>query len=66
MKAVMILLDQAHYDLIVDNLSRLNIRGVYLMERGLRQGSSDGDCTMDPTPGLRLTMPSSPWWRMTR
>ncbi|MCE5204661.1 MAG: hypothetical protein LLF80_00940 [Porphyromonadaceae bacterium] len=42
MKAVMILLDQAHYDLIVDNLSRLNIRGFTSWKEVYGRGSSDG------------------------
>jgi len=38
----MILLDQAHYDLIVDNLSRLNIRGFTSWKEVYGRGSSDG------------------------
>lgn len=42
MKAVMITLDQAHYDQIVDNLSRLNIRGFTAWKEVYGKGSSDG------------------------
>ena len=42
MKAVMIVLDQAHYDQIVENLSRLNIRGFTSWKEVYGRGSSDG------------------------
>lgn len=42
MKAVMIMLDQAHYDIIVENLSRLNIRGFTSWKEVYGRGSSDG------------------------
>ncbi|MDD2327086.1 MAG: hypothetical protein PHZ13_02045 [bacterium] len=42
MKAVMIMLDQAHYDLIVENLARLNIRGFTSWKEVYGRGSSDG------------------------
>ncbi|MBK5195717.1 MAG: hypothetical protein JJE08_06755 [Proteiniphilum sp.] len=42
MKAVMIILDQAHYDQIVDNLSKLNIRGFTAWKEVYGKGSSDG------------------------
>ena len=42
MKAVMILLDQAHYDEIVDNLSSLNIRGFTSWKEVFGKGSKDG------------------------
>jgi nitrogen regulatory protein PII len=42
MKAVMIMLDQAHYDQIVENLSRLNIRGFTSWKEVYGRGSSDG------------------------
>ena len=42
MKAVMIMLDQAHYDQIVENLSRLNIRGFTSWKEVYGRGSSAG------------------------
>lgn len=42
MKAVMIILDQAHYDIIVDKLERLNIRGFTSWKEVYGRGSSDG------------------------
>ncbi len=42
MKAVMIILDQAHYDEIVDNLSSLNIRGYTSWKEVYGKGSQDG------------------------
>ena len=42
MKAVMIMLDQAHYDQIVENLSRLTIRGFTSWKEVYGRGSSDG------------------------
>ena len=42
MKAVMIMLDQAHYDIIVDNLARLNIRGFTSWKEVYGRGSSNG------------------------
>ncbi len=38
----MIMLDQAHYDQIVENLSRLNIRGFTSWKEVYGRGSSDG------------------------
>ena len=38
----MIVLDQAHYDQIVENLSRLNIRGFTSWKEVYGRGSSDG------------------------
>ncbi|MDD4777404.1 MAG: hypothetical protein PHV53_03845 [Fermentimonas sp.] len=42
MKAVMILLDQAHYDQIVTDLSSLNIRGFTSWKEVYGRGSKDG------------------------
>ncbi|MDD4010279.1 MAG: hypothetical protein PHQ67_10835 [Fermentimonas sp.] len=42
MKAVMIVLDQAHYDEIVDNLSSLNIRGFTSWREVFGKGSKSG------------------------
>lgn len=42
MKAVMIVLDQAHYDKIVDDLSSLNIRGFTSWREVFGKGSKDG------------------------
>lgn len=42
MKAVMILLDQAHYDQLVDDLSSLNIRGFTSWKEVFGRGSKDG------------------------
>ncbi|MDD2938554.1 MAG: hypothetical protein PHS25_09735 [Proteiniphilum sp.] len=42
MKAVMILLDQAHYDQLVENLSSLNIRGFTSWKEVFGRGSKDG------------------------
>jgi len=42
MKAVMILLDQAHYDQIVRDLSSLNIRGFTSWKEVFGRGSKDG------------------------
>ena len=42
MKAVMIILDQAHYDIIVDKLERLNIRGFTSWKEVYGKGSNDG------------------------
>ncbi len=42
MKAVMILLDQAHYDQLVENLSTLNIRGFTSWKEVFGRGSKDG------------------------
>ena len=42
MKAVMIILDQAHYDIIVDKLDRLNIRGFTSLKEVYGKGSKDG------------------------
>lgn len=42
MKAVMILLDQAHYDKIVEDLSSLNIRGFTSWKEVFGKGSKDG------------------------
>ena len=36
------MLDQAHYDLIVENLARLNIRGFTSRKEVYGRGSSDG------------------------
>ena len=43
MKAVMIILDQAHYDEIVENLSRLNIRGFTSWKEVFGRGSKTGE-----------------------
>lgn len=43
MKAVMILLDQAHYERIVNHLSKLNIRGFTSWKEVYGRGSSDGN-----------------------
>jgi nitrogen regulatory protein PII len=43
MKAVMIISDQAHYDEIVGNLSRLNIRGFTSWREVLGRGSKTGE-----------------------
>lgn len=43
MKAVMITLDQAHYDEIVENLSSLNIRGFTSWKEVLGRGSKNGE-----------------------
>lgn len=42
MKAVMILLDQAHYDQIVEDLGSLNIRGFTSWKEVYGRGSTDG------------------------
>ena len=42
MKAVMIILDQAHYDIIVDKLDKLNIRGFTSLKEVYGKGSNDG------------------------
>ena len=42
MKAVMILIDQAHYDQIVENLGTLNIRGFTSWKEVYGKGSKDG------------------------
>ena len=42
MKAVMIILDQAHYDIIVEKLDRLNIRGFTSWQEVYGKGSNDG------------------------
>ena len=42
MKAVMIILDQAHYEQIVDDLARLNIRGFTSWKEVLGRGSQTG------------------------
>lgn len=42
MKAVMIILDQAHYEKIVDDLSSLNIRGFTSWKEVYGKGSKDG------------------------
>ena len=42
MKAVMIILDQAHYDIIVEKLDRLNIRGFTSLKEVYGKGSNDG------------------------
>ncbi len=42
MKAVMILLDQAHYDQLVENLNSLNIRGFTSWKEVFGRGSKDG------------------------
>src|SRR5690554_7730658 len=42
MKAVMIILDQAHYEQIVNHLSKLNIRGFTAWKEVYGRGSSDG------------------------
>jgi len=42
MKAVMILLDQAHYDQIVDDLNAINIRGFTSWKEVFGRGSKDG------------------------
>ena len=42
MKAVMIVLDQAHYDKIVDDLSSMNIRGFTSWKEVFGKGSKDG------------------------
>ncbi|NLY24639.1 MAG: hypothetical protein GX042_06455 [Bacteroidales bacterium] len=42
MKAVMIILDQAHYEQITDHLSKLNIRGFTAWKEVYGKGSSDG------------------------
>ena len=42
MKAVMILIDQAHYDEIIDNLSSLNIRGFTSWKEVHGKGSKTG------------------------
>ena len=43
MKAVMIISDQAHYDEIVGNLSRLNIRGFTSWRKCSEEGSKTGE-----------------------
>ncbi|MCW1734533.1 PG0541 family transporter-associated protein [Anaerorudis cellulosivorans] len=43
MKAVMIVIDQAHYNVIVDNLSRLNIRGFTSWKEVYGRGSKAGE-----------------------
>lgn len=42
MKAVMIVLDQAHYEMIVNDLSSLNIRGFTSWKEVYGRGSIDG------------------------
>lgn len=42
MKAVMITLDQAHYDYVVEQLSSLNIRGFTSWKEVYGKGSKDG------------------------
>jgi nitrogen regulatory protein PII len=42
MKAVMIVLDQAHYEMIVNDLSSLNIRGFTSWKEVYGRGSKDG------------------------
>ena len=42
MKAVMIILDQAHYDEIIENLSSLNIRGFTSWKEVHGRGSKNG------------------------
>ena len=42
MKAVMILLDQAHYDQIVTDLNSLNVRGFTSWKEVYGRGSKDG------------------------
>lgn len=42
MKAVMILIDQAHYDEIIENLSSLNIRGFTSWKEVFGRGSKSG------------------------
>ena len=42
MKAVMIVLDQAHYEMIVNDLSSLNIRGFTSWKEVYGRGSNDG------------------------
>lgn len=42
MKAVMIVLDQAHYDKIVDDLASMNIRGFTSWKEVYGKGSKDG------------------------
>jgi nitrogen regulatory protein PII len=42
MKAVMIVLDQAHYDKIVEDLSSMNIRGFTSWKEVFGKGSKDG------------------------
>ncbi len=42
MKAVMIVLDQAHYEMIVNDLSSLNIRGFTSWKEVYGKGSNDG------------------------
>ncbi len=42
MKAVMIILDQAHYDKLVDDLSSMNIRGFTSWKEVFGNGSKDG------------------------
>ena len=42
MKAVMIILDQAHYDMIVDKLEKLSIRGFTSWKEVYGKGSNDG------------------------
>ena len=42
MKAVMIVLDQAHYEMIVNDLSSLNIRGFTSWKEVYGRGSEDG------------------------
>jgi len=53
MKAVMIVLDQAHYENIVNDLISLNIRGFTSWKEVYGRGSNDGYLTTDPMPGLR-------------
>lgn len=43
MKAVMIILNQAHYDQIVNDLSRLNIRGFTSLKEVYGRGSKTGN-----------------------
>ena len=42
MKAVMIMLDQAHYELVVEELGSLNIRGFTSWKEVYGRGSKDG------------------------
>ncbi len=43
MKAVMIILDQAHYSQIIDDLSKLNIRGFTSWREVFGRGSKTGE-----------------------
>ena len=53
MKAVMIMLDQAHYDLIVEELGSLNIRGFTSWKEVYGKGSKDGIPHYGSTHGPR-------------